>query len=229
MGPTAGGRITDSTIGRAASPKELLGHLPVEFRHLTPVEQRVSLALYRLLADAEPVTPERLAQSVAMPRHEIAEMLRRWPGVYLNDRGGVIGYWGLALHPMAHRFEVNGRTLYTWCAWDSLFLPALLGATARVVSTCPVTRDRITLTVTRDGVTQAVPPGVVLSFPQCDSSRMREDLISNFCHYVFFFSSFEAGGRWVADHPGTVLVSLAEAFELGRQKNAGQYPDILYA
>lgn len=34
-------------------------------------------------------------------------------------------------------------------------------------------------------------------------------------------------GRWVAEHAGTFLVSLADAFELGRQKNAGQCPDVL--
>lgn len=219
--------MPQNTIGRAASPPDFLGQFPAEFRHLTLAEQRVSLALYRLLAEGEPVTPERLAEAVVMPRHEIAEMLRRWPGVYTNDRGAVIGYWGLALHPMAHRFEVKGRALYNWCAWDSLFLPLLLGATARVESTCPVTRDRITLTVTPEGITEAASPGVVLSFPRGDPSRIQEDVITNFCHYVFFFGSVEAGGRWVAEHAGTFLVSVADAFELGRQKNAGQYPDVL--
>ena len=40
---------------------------------------------------------------------------------------------------MSHRFEVAGRTLYTWCAWDSLFLPQILGQEAEVESTCPLT------------------------------------------------------------------------------------------
>lgn len=128
---------------------------------------------------------------------------------------------------MAHRFEANGRTLHTWCAWDALCLPALLGDTARVESTCPVTRERISLTVTPARIAEAVPPDVVLSFPSCASSRVRHDVIANFCHYVFFFGPAQAGDRWVRGHPGTFLRSLAEAFELGRLKNASQYRDVL--
>jgi hypothetical protein len=30
---------------------------------------------------------------------------------------------------MRHRLAANGRTLWTWCAQDSLFLPELLGDT----------------------------------------------------------------------------------------------------
>jgi len=173
------------------------------------------------------VALDHLADATSTPRHEIDDMLGRWTGVYSNDRGEVIGYWGLALSPMMHRFEVNGQNLYTWCAWDSLFLPALLGATARVESTCPITRDRITLTVSPEAITETAPPGVVMSFLQCDPSRVRADVISNFCHYVFFFSSAAAGRQWIAEYPGTFLVPLADGFELARQKNASQYPDVL--
>jgi hypothetical protein len=66
-----------------------------------------------------------------------------------------------------------------------------------------------------------------MSFLRCETSLVRADVMSNFCRYVFFFSSVEAGGRWIAEHPGTFLVSLADAFELAAQKNAGQYPDVL--
>jgi hypothetical protein len=56
---------------------------------------------------------------------------------------------------------------------------------------------------------------------------VQEDVISNFCHHVFFFSALEAGRHWVAEHPGTFLVTLAVAFELAGRKNASQYPDVL--
>ncbi len=151
-------------------------------------------------------------------------MLRRWTGVYYNALDEVIGYWGLTLHPTTHRFEVNGLTLYTWCAWDTLFLPAVLGAAARIESIRPVGRNRIT---PGKGITKAGPRGVVMSFLRCDPSRVREDVVSNFCHYVFFFGSAEVGRQWVSEHPQTFLLSLTDVFELARQKNAGQYPDVL--
>jgi hypothetical protein len=33
-----------------------------------------------------------------------------------------------------------GVTLYAWCAWDTLFIPELLGRTARVESSCLETK-----------------------------------------------------------------------------------------
>ncbi|MGH7575101.1 MAG: organomercurial lyase [Longimicrobiales bacterium] len=42
---------------------------------------------------------------------------------------------------MHHRFEIDARTLGTWCAWDSLFIPELLGEAARVQSTDPETGE----------------------------------------------------------------------------------------
>jgi alkylmercury lyase len=35
---------------------------------------------------------------------------------------------------------MNDRTLWTWCAWDSLFLPEILGHPARVTSPDPENR-----------------------------------------------------------------------------------------
>ena len=45
-----------------------------------------------------------------------------------DERGHVIGHGGLALDETVHRFDVDGRRLHAWCAWDTLFLPELLGA-----------------------------------------------------------------------------------------------------
>ena len=42
--------------------------------------------------------------------------------------------------------------MHTWCAWDTLFLPALLGETAEVRSTCPVTGSVVELVVAPDAV-----------------------------------------------------------------------------
>ncbi len=49
----------------------------------------------------------------------------------------------------------------------------------------------------------------------------------NFCHYVHFFSSAEAGGKWTAEHPGTFIMSIDDAYNLARVKNETQYRDVL--
>lgn len=54
--------------------------------------------------------------------------------------GASIGFAGLSLradHP--RRFVVDGRAFTTWCAWDTLSLPALLQSNAVVESPDPET------------------------------------------------------------------------------------------
>lgn len=41
-----------------------------------------------------------------------------------------------------------------------------------------------------------------------------KDVVSEFCHFIHFFASREAGERWVAEHPRAILLSLEEGFEL---------------
>jgi alkylmercury lyase len=99
----------------------------------------LALALLQELAGGEPVTPAALAAASARDEATVTAALARWPNVKLDDRGRVVAFSALSLRPTAHRFEVGGRPLYAWCAWDTLFLPALLGKPARVRSRCPVT------------------------------------------------------------------------------------------
>ena len=47
--------------------------------------------------------------------------------------------WELTLRPTPHGFNVDGKQLYTWCALDTLFFPAVIGRPARVESPCAAT------------------------------------------------------------------------------------------
>jgi alkylmercury lyase len=209
--------------------QEIINLFPNEFLELSTEEQRVSIQLYRFLAEGQPVSSERLAQTLDIPKDLITNILRQWPGVYYDDEGRVVGYWGLALSPMSHRFEVNGQTLYTWCAWDSLFIPEIIKKTARVESTCPVTGDKIQLTVTPERVEEIHPAGVFMSFVTSQAGKIRENVILSFCHYVHFFSSAEAGYKWISENEGTLILSIDEAHYLGRKKNEAQYREVLGA
>ncbi|MBB4517474.1 hypothetical protein GGD68_006277 [Paraburkholderia fungorum] len=68
-----------------------------------------------------------------------------------DDDGNVVGY-GLTLRETPHTFEVDGRLLYTWCAFDTLFFPALIDRTAHVVSRCAATGVPVSLTVTPEAI-----------------------------------------------------------------------------
>ena len=52
-------------------------------------------------------------------------------------------------------------------------------------------------------------------------------VIANFCHHVFFLASPEVGKTWAARHEDSFILSLDQAFELGRRKNAAQFRDVL--
>jgi alkylmercury lyase len=132
-----------STIAPATLAAELAGAMPT----LSDEQQPVALNLYGLLAEGQPVEHQRLAIRSGLPPDHINQLLGELPGVYLDENGRVIGFWGLTIRPMAHRLLVENRVLYAWCAWDTLFLPELIGKPAQVQSTCPTTGEPISLSV----------------------------------------------------------------------------------
>lgn len=186
---------------------------------LDRTEQDLAVSLYRALAQGRPVSVASLAQRSGLGESPVAATLAAWPGVYLDDVGSVVGFWGLALSETAHGYATGGRQLYTWCAWDTLFITPILDQVAEVSSSCPVTGRPVALTVGPEGVRRVEPPETAVSFlsPQ---QPWADDVITTFCHYVLFFASPEAGRRWVDGHPGTFLLNPADAFELGRRFNA---------
>lgn len=193
---------------------------------LDATEQRIAIGTYRLLAKGEPVSSEAIAHATNNPVGRVEEALNSWPGVYRDDEGRVVGFWGLTtarLEP-AYRFLIDGKTSYAWCALDTLFIPALLGKTVGVEATCPVTGERVSLVVDRSGVSDLKPSGAVVSMVIPDGP-FGCDVIESFCRKVLFFASEEAGASWTAKNKGTTLLSVQEAFELGRGFER-VYPDI---
>ena len=90
-----------------------------------------------------------------------------------------------------------------------------------------MTGEKIRLTVASDGVKQSTPRDIFVSFLTPEAARIRENVILNFCHYVYFFSSAQAGRNWSSENEGTFILSLDEAFCLGQEKNKLQYRDVL--
>src|SRR6516164_4477045 len=197
------------------------------FPELDRIEQHLSLELYRLLAEGQPVSRAVLAQRGRIPMETVDQILDGWPGVFSNVHRQVVGYWGLAIpaaYASPHRFTINGRTLSAWCAWDTLFLPQLLGQTAEVDSTGPNASDRIRLSVTPERVERVEPVDAHMSFLLPDAAEVQKDVLTTFCHFVHFFPSRQSAESWCAQHPGTFILSIDDAHTLARRKNGVQYP-----
>jgi alkylmercury lyase len=124
---------------------------------------------------------------------------------------------------MHHRFEVDGHKLSTWCAWDSLFIPEILGRSARVTSLDPDSGETVRLFVTPERIESIQPKEAVISFIWPDAQVFTElaaNVMAKFCHFIFFFASRPSGERWVNKNPGTFLYSLDDAFALAKRLNA---------
>ena len=202
--------LTNAELTQLAD--ELRAGLPV----LDPDEQRIAVALYRLLAKGTPVAEPRLAEAVALPPERVAATLGGWPGIFRDERGEIIGFWGLAQQEFPpHQFHVDGRRLWGWCSWDTLFLPIVLGRTARIESVDATTGEPVRAVVGPHGVEEA-SDGAVISFLRLDGA-FDQDVIASFCHHVLFFASDKAGERWIGDREDAFLLTLEQGFELGRR------------
>jgi len=200
------------------------------FPTLDLFEQRLSLELYRFLAEGQPVPRALLAERLSVPIEIVNQVLNGWPGVFSDPQQRVVGYWGLSIpaaYVSPHRLTIDGRRLSAWCAWDTLFLPQLLGQRAEVESASPTPGATISLTVTPEEVERVEPVGARMSFLLPDAAAVQKDMVTAFCHFVHFFPSCQAGESWAAQHAGSFLLSIGEAHAVGRRKNEAQYGKVL--
>lgn len=189
------------------------------FFQLNADEQLIARGLYHLLAKGRPVALEKLSQHSSVALSTIANAVNEWPGVFLNDDGAVIGFWGLAIDPVSpHEFVVEGKTLYAWCAWDTLFMPSLIGKTCRVISKCKQTGDPICLEVSPAGVEYGSPQTIHLSFVLPDAVELNKDVVANFCHVVHFFRDRSTAEAWVRNQQGVFVLDLHDSEAAARHK-----------
>jgi alkylmercury lyase len=176
-------------------------------------------ALLALLARGDAVTDEQLASNAGRSIADVTTALEAWPNVQRDERGAVVAFSGLSLRPTAHRFEVGGRCLFTWCAWDTLFLPALIDARADVHSTCPITRLPVQLQVEPHGVAGAEPADLWVSFPPTATTSTAR-IVESFCCHVHFLAGRAAAERWLDEHPGGRVLDLRDAYHVGQRATA---------
>jgi alkylmercury lyase len=177
--------------------------------------RRIGIAVYDLLAQGDPVTPAEIAAHAHQPEGVVVATLQGWPGVFWDDQGRVVGFWGLAIPEMDHRFHAeNGKPMYAWCALDPFLIVPVIGRPARVESKDPVTGEPITMSVTPGGINDLSPATTVVSF-LAPNKPFDFDVIESFCHFVLNFASRESAERWAAEREGIVLLPAAEAFEVG--------------
>lgn len=173
------------------------------------------VALLRELAQGRPVSRTNLAATLDWPTERVVAVLEQATNTEYDNDGNVVGY-GLTLRETSQVFEIGGRRLYTWCALDTLMFPALIGQTAHVSSHCAATGAPVSLTATPNEIRDVAPAhaAVSLVLPQA-----ADDIRQSFCCHVHFFESVLTAEDWASEHQGVEIVSVQEAFDLGRELN----------
>jgi len=173
----------------------------------------------RALAQGKAVEPEQaeeIARQVGMQAHEAHAVLR--PITQHDARGNIVGVLGLTLLESPHAFRVNGARLWTWCAGDTLFLPAVLGKTATIESRPPLSGEPVRLRVSPERIEDVSHPGAVLSLiirePGDTDLSSVEAIWGTYCHHIHFFTSREEAERWRADREEIEILPLDEAYQL---------------
>jgi alkylmercury lyase len=165
-----------------------------------------------LLARSKPASPEEIAAASAKSPEEVRAALDRFPSAEWDEQGRVVGL-GLTLQLTPHRLDLEGRTLFAWCALDALLFPILLERPASIESPCRGTGDPVHIEMTPAGIEAVEPPSAVVSIVAArDLTNFRR--VS--CNNAHFFSSPEAASRWLEMHPEATILSVEDAFRLGR-------------
>src|SRR5215207_8883347 len=165
-----------------------------------------------LLARSKPASPEEIAAISAKSPEEVRAAIDRFPSAEWDEQGRVVGL-GMTLQLTPHRLELEGRTLFAWCALDALLFPILLGRPASIESPCRGTGDAVHIEVTSAGIEAVEPPSAVVSIVAArDLANCRR--VS--CDNTHFLSSPEAASRWLEKHPEATILSVEDAFRLGR-------------
>ncbi|HEV2238121.1 MAG TPA: organomercurial lyase [Ktedonobacterales bacterium] len=186
-----------------------------------PGNTRLVLRIVRAVAQGRPITPAEVDGHIAALglAHDTADrFLREVTERDAADR--IIGVMGLSQADHPHRITVAGVPLSAWCALDTLFLPALLGQPATIESPAPGTRELVRLRVTPERVEAVSPAGAAMTFVLVDldqdAMRSVEAVWMAFCTHVHFFPSRTAAERWAAGRDDIVVLTVDEAFALGR-------------
>lgn len=177
-------------------------------------QEELCLPILLQVSRGKPLPKATFATSLEISPDELDHRLSRLPDTEFDREGQIVG-WGVTLEPTRHRFQVDGKSLYTWCAFDTVLFPPTLGQTAQVHSTCPVTGQSITFMATPAGVVKELTPASAMMSLIVPAER-RDCVRSTFCEQSLFFRSVQAASGFLAAHPEAMILSIEEAALVGK-------------
>jgi len=212
---------SDKEIGERFQGYLREGHFLAVQPELIPL----SLALYRRLGERAAVQRETLGHDLGIPTAGVDLLLGKLPPstVEIDQDGNVFAFGGLSIAEGNHEFHVDCQKLYTWCVFDGLFLPQLLGRPATLITHCPTTDIKIEIDLDPARIIRVNPAQPVMSLVAPDGDACCEDLRGAFCNHVNFFADENAFASWASERTDVTWISTERAHSLAMQRNQLRY------
>lgn len=224
--PEGSHRPGHETVAQPSNLSALASRCGEGLRSLGLAEVQIAFTVLRAMAEGLDVTSSVVAGRAGHSEAFVERVLGRWPASEVNPAGIVVGFWGISKKQTPHKVMIERTTLFGWCAWDSLLLPALLGSDARIESTCPVTSKKVLLDLAGEQLRDVEPPEAVMSFVEPGCIDGGTEVYESFCQHVHFLATYDGAQKWLnrRRQPG-YLLSLHQAWELARRV-VGLLPDV---
>ena len=128
----------------------------------------------------------------------------------LNKNNKITAFSGLSLTPTNHRFIVENKILYTWCALDAILFTEWLDVSSQIISRDPIDNSLIELNIDCDHLVSSNPYPIFLSLVEkMDSCNIR----GSFCNHVSFFASEQTAKQWLDSNANGKILTLEDLFE----------------
>ncbi|WP_445955076.1 organomercurial lyase [Yeosuana sp.] len=127
-----------------------------------------------------------------------------------NENNQITAFSGLSLTPTHHKFIVQNKTLYTWCALDAILFTEWLDVSSQIISLDPIDNSIIELNIECDHLVSSNPYPIFISWiEKMDSCNIR----GSFCNHVSFFASEQTAKQWLSKNPSGKILTLEDLFE----------------
>lgn len=159
------------------------------------------------LVEATGVRPEKL--------DAVIDGLARAGRIRLDPAGMLVGSAGLSVVPDRHEIELDGRRLWTWCAYDIFGIFGALAASGRALSPSPHDRRPIEVVFA-----SGRPRGSAVLFrPDLELMSSCASVYDEWCPNSNLFANRELAERWAVEHKlsGQIL-SLDRAADLATEE-----------
>tara|TARA_R110001583_G_scaffold38171_2_gene123320 strand:+ start:8163 stop:8762 length:600 start_codon:yes stop_codon:yes gene_type:complete len=127
-----------------------------------------------------------------------------------NENNQITAFSGLSLTPTQHKFIVQNKVLYTWCALDAILFTEWLDVSSQIISRDPIDNSLIGLNIECDHLISTNPYPLYVSWV---SAMNKCNIKGSFCNHVSFWASKQTADQWLQNNPEGKIVTIDDFFE----------------